>query len=68
MSLSWAQNSFNAYADDQRRTCTQLQHSPDQVALNERLNNELTDKCYCKKQIDHNFPWSTLLQIIEMMP
>ena len=42
MSLSWAQNSFNAYADDQRRTCTQLQHSPDQVALNERLNNELT--------------------------
>ena len=29
-------------------------------------SQETKNKCYYKKQIDHNFPWSTLLQTIEM--
>ena len=24
-------------------------------------SQETKNKCYCKKQIDYNFPWSTLL-------
>lgn len=41
MNLSWAQNSLDAYADDQRRTYVHSSNT-DQVALNERLNNKLT--------------------------
>ena len=32
------------------------------------LQQPVKNKCYRKKQIDHNFPWSALLQIIEMTP